>query len=374
MCWGVHRGLSRAPIVHTVPGFVSPAPPYAAGLAPMDPRLQALAGRQGGAFSAAEALATGITELDLHRAVGSGDLVRVRRRAYVAATVWRAAGADERYRLTCLAIARTRPGDALSHHAALVLHGLPLWAHDPARIDLVTEVRQGMRRGVIRLHPDEGVDRVLVDGLPVVSAARAIVRTALTMGRDCAVVAGDAALRRGLVTVDGLLAEVALVTPHQGRGRALDAVLMMDKRAESVGESRTRLVLDDLNLAHESQVVIRDADGRFVARVDFLVDGVVLEFDGRVKYGRTRDLDDGQEPGEVVWLEKRREDAIRRQGHPVERVVWSELERPGLIGSRIRQARRLVTRPVADEQRPSPFGNTPATLQRTGVRTGCVDR
>lgn len=231
-----------------------------------------------------------------------------------------------------------------------------------------------MRRGVIRLHPDEGVDRVLIDGLPVVSVARAIVRTALTMGRDCAVVAGDAALRRGLVTVDGLLAEVALVTPHQGRGRALDAVLMMDKRAESVGESRTRLVLDDLNLAHESQVVIRDADGRFVARVDFLVDGVVLEFDGRVKYGRTRDLDDGQEPGDVVWLEKRREDAIRRQGHPVERVVWSELERPGLIGSRIRQARRLVTRPVADEQRPSPFGNTPATLQRTGVRTGGVDR
>lgn len=45
----------------------------------------------------------------------------------------------------------------------------------------------------------------------------------------------------------------------------------MDPLAESVGESRTRLVLDDLGMAQESQVVIRDALGVFVARVDFLV-------------------------------------------------------------------------------------------------------
>ena len=109
------------------------------------------------------------------------------------------------------------------------------------------------------------------------------------MGRDCAVVAGDAALRAGLVTHDELMAEVALVSPHQGRGRALDAILAMDERAESVGESRTRLLLDDLGLSHDSQVVILDAHGRFVARVDFLVEGVVLEFDGRLKYRRARD-------------------------------------------------------------------------------------
>ena len=35
------------------------------------------------------------------------------------------------------------------------------------------------------------------------------------------------------------------------------------------------------------QVVIRDHDGEFVARVDFVVEGtsVVVEFDGKVKYG-----------------------------------------------------------------------------------------
>jgi hypothetical protein len=59
-------------------------------------------------------------------------------------------------------------------------------------------------------------------------------------------------------------------------------------------------------------VVLRDAGGDFVARVDLFVDGVVIEFDGQGKYARQRDPEDGSAgPEEVVWLEKRREDAIR---------------------------------------------------------------
>jgi hypothetical protein len=148
------------------------------------------------------------------------------------------------------------------------------------------------------------------------------------MGRECAVVAGDAALHAGLVTTADLLAEVALVTPHEGRERAFEAVRQMGGKAESVGESRTRLVLADLNLTWKSQFVITDASGHFVARVDFLVEGVVLEFDGRVTYER------------------------------LERVVWDDLERPGLIGRRIREARSAV--------RVQPPRNTPTGSQRTG--------
>jgi hypothetical protein len=163
------------------------------------------------------------------------------------------------------------------------------------------------------------------------------------MGRDCAVVAGDAALHRRLVTITELLAEVEQVTPHQGRNRALEAVLAMDEKCESVGESRTRLVLDDLGLAHESQVVIVDRSGRFLGRVDFLVEGVVLEFDGKKKYARARDPEDGvADAGEVVWREKRREDGIRREGHPVERIIWSDLDRPRTIGDRVRSAKQLL--------------------------------
>ena len=319
----------------------------------MKPRLRALLGRQHGVVSAAEAVAVGTDHLELRRAVTRRQLVRVRRGAYVEGGLWSAADVDERYRLAVLAVARTRLGDAVSHHAALALHRLPLWGDDRARFDLVSDVGQITTRSGLHLHPGAGVDTLQVDGAATVSVARSVVRTALSMGRDCAVVAGDAALRAGLVTPDELMAEVALVSPHQGRGRALDAILAMDERAESVGESRTRLLLDDLGLSHDSQVVILDAHGRFVARVDFLVEGVVLEFDGRLKYGRARDPQDeaAVDPGQVLWLEKRREDRVRRLGYPFERVVWDELDRPGLLGARIRAARPTSphTNPTAQQ-------------------------
>lgn len=223
-------------------------------------------------------------------------------------------------------------------------HGLPLWAHDPERLDLVTQTRRGSSRNGLHLHPAAGCEVVGVDGVPVVTVARAIVRTALTMGVERAVVAGDAALHLGRATFDQMLSEVALLTPHEGRTRALECVLRMDEKCESPGESRTRLVVQDLGLDHESQVELRDEEGRLVARVDLLVEGVAVEFDGRLKYrAGDADPDDADAVGRVVWLEKRREDGIRRLGHPVERLLWSELDRPGLIGQRIRWARRLVT-------------------------------
>ena len=196
------------------------------------------------------------------------------------------------------------------------------------------------------MHPDDAVVVASVADVCCVSPARAVVRSAMTMGRDCAVVAGDAGLRRRLVTEAELTAETAALSPHQGRERALEAVLAMDGRSESVGESRTRLALRDLGYAPDSQVVLRDAYGRFVARVDLMVEGVVIEFDGQVKYARTRDAEDAAGgPEQVVWLEKRREDEIRRLGHPVERVIWSELSRPGLLGARVRRAVELVSAP-----------------------------
>ncbi|MER7071563.1 hypothetical protein [Terrabacter sp. NPDC000476] len=310
----------------------------------MDERLEALAGSHEGVLAAHEAVAAGVGKAAVHRAVRARELVRVRRGAYVAATVWREASQDERYRLGCLAVARSRPGDAVSHHAALAVLGLPLWGHASERIDLVTDTVQGVRRGGVWLHPDDGVEVSPVGSCLSVLPARAVVRTALTMGAECAVVAGDAALHRGLVDEAELRREVGAVSVHEGRGRALDAVLLMDGRSESVGESLVRLVLRRLGLHPDCQVVLRDLHGSFVARVDLMVDGVVLEFDGQTKYSRRRDAEDGTpEPGQAVWLEKRREDAIRRLGHPVERVVWDELARPGLIGARVRAARALVS-------------------------------
>lgn len=312
----------------------------------MNPTLAALAGQQAGAFAATQAYSRGVTDVELRRAVAAGEVVRVRRGAYVDGRAWDAADVAGRFRLGALAVARTRPPDALSHHAALAAHDLPLWQFDADRIDLVTDIEQAVARGGIHLHPRGGWATEVVAGVPVVAVAGAVVRTALTMGLECAVVAGDAALHSRVVTLEQLRAEAARVSPHEGRKRAQGAIDLMDAASESVGESRTRLVVQRLGLAYESQKVLTDAHGRFVARVDFLVEGVVLEFDGRVKYLRDRRGDGrgdaaggGEDVARVVWLEKRREDGIRRLGYPVERVVWDELDRPGLIGARLRAAR-----------------------------------
>ena len=76
-----------------------------------------------------------------------------------------------------------------------------------------------------------------------------------------------------------------------------------------------------LNLPRpELQKKMSDKDG-LIGYVDFGWERVVGEFDGKVKY-RVPTGDDPTEAGEVVWLEKRREDRLRRQSE-VARWTWA---------------------------------------------------
>ena len=58
-----------------------------------------------------------------------------------------------------------------------------------------------------------------------------------------------------------------------------------------------------------------------------------------VKYGEL--LRPGQTTADVVRDERRREQAIRDQGWQVVRWLWEDLYRPGVIGTRLRQAFQL---------------------------------
>jgi very-short-patch-repair endonuclease len=75
------------------------------------------------------------------------------------------------------------------------------------------------------------------------------------------------------------------------------------------------------------------AGGRLF-RADFRVVGtrVLVEFDGAVKYA------DGRRA--TLFEEKRREDALRREGWVVVRLVWADLDDPERV-------RRLVLDAVA---------------------------
>jgi hypothetical protein len=307
----------------------------------MEASLHALVGAQAGVFSTAEASARDVEPSSLRRALARRELVRLRRGAYVDGPTWHDGDDEQRFRLACLALARSRPGDVLSHQAALAVRGLPVWPRRGCRIDLLTDVGQAVQRRGVHLHPRDEQRPDVVDGVLVAPVAWSVVRTALTCGRDAAVVGADAALHRGLVTTDGLWAEVARVSAHEGRGRSARAMGLVEPKTESVGETLTRLILVDAGLVPRAQVELQDRHGTVVARVDLLVEGVVVEFDGRVKY-RGDPADRDVDPAAVVWAEKRREDAIRRLGFPVERVIWSELDRPALIAERVKAARRLV--------------------------------
>lgn len=93
---------------------------------------------------------------------------------------------------------------------------------------------------------------------------------------------------------------------------------------ESAAESRARWVFDVAGLAQPvPQVVVHDEGGRFVARVDFLLEeeGVVIEVDGMGKYEDIRDL----------RAEKVREDRLRELGYEVVRLSWADLGDPGVV-------------------------------------------
>lgn len=112
----------------------------------------------------------------------------------------------------------------------------------------------------------------------------------------------------------------------RGRSRAHLVSELADGRAESPGESLSRVRMFELRLLRpELQVEVRDVDG-LAGRCDFGWEEQRLlgEFDGRVKYGRLC-CDSAEEAAETLWREKRREDRLRRTGALVARWVWADV-------------------------------------------------
>jgi hypothetical protein len=131
-------------------------------------------------------------------------------------------------------------------------------------------------------------------GLRLTSPARAVVETTCTSSYEVGVVLSDAALREGLVT-EGQLVRMAKRLEHwPGSPAACAAVGFADGASESVGESRLRVLMANEGIpSPESQVEIRDSEGRLLGRVDVLVrKRLIVEFDGAQMWGlRTGDGD-----------------------------------------------------------------------------------
>ena len=240
-----------------------------------------------------------------------------------------------------------RPEAKASHVSAAVIHGLPLFRPDLARIHLdVPDAHSLGQRSSAHLHLARSPDTVRVAGLPVTGIAATIIDCARSQTRETAVVMADSALHRRLVTASQLQEATDSCGTAWGISRARNVVRLADGRSESAGESRSRLICLDAGISVTPQVEVRDERGYVLARMDLGVDGLPMgiEFDGKGKY---RDyVDPDSDPDEKYWQEKVRKELIEDYGRILVPVYWKMLDRTDLVLARVRRgmtrARRLA--------------------------------
>ncbi|TDD61181.1 hypothetical protein E1263_08315 [Kribbella antibiotica] len=173
------------------------------------------------------------------------------------------------------------------------------------------------------------------------------VRTAFDMLRLApdlteAVVGGDCLLHAGLTTAPGL---ARYADSHQGRRgvRQLRAALpLLEGLAASPPESRLRLLCHQAGLQNILvNVPVYDLDGTFLGIVDLLEDstGLSLEYDGEYH----REL--GQQT-----RDNHREERLERVGLTMLRVTALDMQEPGSLVRRIRQAHQACRSDPAPRQ------------------------
>ncbi|CAN7501514.1 hypothetical protein [Knoellia sp. LjRoot47] len=309
----------------------------------MDEELRDRALAHGGVIASHVMDALGVGGRTVDRCVREGSLERVRPGCFVLTEALSGVSASEAYRLRVAAVllGRAAPGREprgparASHHAGLAVHGLPLFGCDLGVIDLACDVVHGSRQGLVRVHPTpEGDVLARVRGVLTSSVASCVVQTAAASGVTAGVVALDAALHERLVTLDAMRRRFDAMRPRYGARAVARTIELADPLCESPGETRTRLILRSLGMVYVAQAEIRA--GGFLARVDFLVGRVVVEFDGAMKYA-------GAQGRDALVREKRREDELRRLGYEIVRLTWADLADPARVGRLIREAQARVS-------------------------------
>lgn len=285
--------------------------------------------------------ARGFSSQSLSRAVASGALVRLRPGFYVEGHARDLARRD-RHLLSILAADAALDKPVFTHSSAAMLHGLPDWGLPLGRVAVSRDghARRSRHTRLTKhdLRPLAPEEIVTVEGISVACADRTIIDVARTCDRVPSIVAADAGLKGGLVTEESLQDALGLAVGRSGIKRARSVIDLTDSASESVAETRSRLYFSDYGLPEpQTQVEIRDHEGRFVARVDFFWPelGVIGECDGFGKYF------DGADEAEVrrrLAAEKDRDARLAALGYHVIHWRWADLERPWVLIQRIRGA------------------------------------
>lgn len=255
--------------------------------------------------------------------VRSRSFQRVRRGVYADRVAWQALPPWQRYQARVHAFLLTRPDAILCLESAAVVWGLPLFG-EPRDIHIYAPGRGTSTRSgdiVVHTHRDER-EVVAVGGIRVTSQRDTVVDLARVLPPAHAVAVADAALspvRGGALARDELRARAAEQVDSRGIRQCTWIWDHADGRAESTGESISRCVIAWCGF--ELPELQREfAYEGSLDRVDFFFPsvGAIGESDGWGKY----ELPDPAAAARNLREEKRREDRLRRHGHPFGR--WDQ--------------------------------------------------
>jgi len=214
-------------------------------------------------------------------AVADGAWWRVLRDAYVE---W---FHDDSPAVRAAALRKVLPADvALSGRAALWVLGVDVLLSNCQLDVTVPRGRHLERRPGIVPHiaalPD--LELCAVNGLLVVTAARAFVDVARRESLTEAVAFGDAVLRSGAGTMEQIHASIVRAGGLRHVRAARAVVPHLEPRSESLMESRLRMKLVLGGLPRPAaQFDMYDEHGAHIGRGDLHLEGVVLEYDGRAE-------------------------------------------------------------------------------------------
>ena len=296
-----------------------------------------------GLVASSDALAAGLSAHDIRLLVRSGVWVRVRRGFFVHRD--HAADLDDWRGKPLLAVraayrAQRRP-HVVSHSSAALVLDLPHLRPRDGLVHLTqygaprARVRNGVKHHQARFHRAE---LTTVDGLPVLGLPRTALDIAREHGFAAGVCAIDAVRHRGVA-----LAELEAARRPMWHWPfvtvADDALAFSDPGSESIGESLTRILLDEIGLGPiQTQFELRDATGH--ARCDLRVGRHVVEFEGLVKLvARDQGGVADQPPAEVLAARQARHDWVCGFHLGMSHVVWDDL-----WGPRREQTKRRLRR------------------------------
>ncbi|WP_394554310.1 hypothetical protein ACDF64_06840 [Agromyces sp. MMS24-JH15] len=257
-----------------------------------------------------------------------------------------------RYRRLVLAAAGSLRAPVFTAWSAIALFRLPVIGGWPGDVYVMSAGAHGKRRpgvvSVARRSPD--VPTTVVEGVGATSVEFSLIQLCRVAPLADALAAVDAALRvdpfgrtRPLTTVGALRAEHERLLPYHGSRRAEAVLSRAVDSSDSVLETASRLVIEELGFAEPVlQHPIRLPEPGRTARLDFYWPEVDAgaEADGRGKYLSGG----GEDVARRVLDEKDRENAIRRRIRAFDRWDWTDVRRRTPLADRLRAMGVPVTR------------------------------